>query len=166
MAFPQNPELQTDGSPDNFGSLHHRHLGTGTSSFLKGELVYLNSNVVTVLGAAGALTARTVAGQAQKDDGATAVEQPIKVITPQQRWKIKCTNNGTANYASAFTKGTKYGLYRASNVWYVDLNVTNQDMVIFLEPAINSDEATDGSASSWAFVSFIPSVCQLAGGGD
>jgi len=168
MSFANNPQLQGGESPESaLGRLNHFHTGTGTSAWLSGELVKLSAAtppVATVLGTAGALTATPVAGQAQKADGATAVVQPFIEINPNQKWKIKCTNNGTAAFAGSFRVGTNYGLYLASNVWYADLNVTNQDMVVFLGPALGHGEAADGSESSWGWFSFIPSVCHLSAG--
>ena len=159
MAFANNPKLVN--SPSGVvGELSHTNVGTGTSAFLEGELVYMNAGVVTTVSAsaAGALSSTVIWGQALQDDGASATEVQCQVILPTQIWKIKLTASGTANTAATFTKGVAYGLYHGTNEWYADSDGTAQDMIVYMGPAPSGTESL--TTATWGLFRFVPTYCQ------
>jgi len=159
MGLINNPVLANSGT-SNIAELTHTHVGTGTSAFVAGELIYLNSGVITTMSAAdaGALTAAVIYGQALTDDGAAATEVVVRPIKPNQLWRIKLSASGTANTAASYTLNTKYGLYHSGSTWYADSAVTNQDMIIYVGPS--GEPGKTLSASTWGLFTFLASICQ------
>ena len=157
MAFANNPKLVNSGAGvcDELG---HTHVGTGTSAFVAGELVYLASGVVTVC----ASDAVVIYGQAQEADGASATEVVVSKILPHQIWKIKLydTSDAAVMTADNFYRGKAYGLVLASSVWYVDHDEVTADAVVFQGPALEPGDASDGSDCYWGLFRFLPTVCQ------
>ena len=161
MAYGSNPKLANPGA-GKCEVLNRNLTGVGTIGFLKGEMVYSNAGVATVIGS-GAVTGNLIFGQSLITD-TTAVGQvtPCKVVSSDQLWKIKLINNGTAAFASAFTVGTSYGMYVASNVHYADQYVTSTYcMVRYVEPALQPGDAADGSDCSWGLFRFLDAVCEV-----
>ena len=157
MAYGNNPKLVNSGA-GVLGELSHTHVGTGTSSFVEGELVYSNAGVITVC----ASDAVVIYGQALTDDGASATEVVVRKILPHQLWKIKLydTSDGAVTTADEFTYGKAHGLVLASNVWYVDHDEITADAVVYQGPALEPGDNPDGSDSNWGLFRFLPTVCQ------
>jgi len=161
MAYANNPKLVNSGA-GVVDELSHIHVGTGTSAFLVGELVYSDDGVITVC----ASDAVVIYGQALTADGAAATEVVVKKVLPHQLWKIQLYDTSDAAIKSAdnFTYGKAHGLVLASNVWYVDHDEVTADAVVYQGPALEPGDNTDGSDSYWGLFRFLPAVCQAQTG--
>jgi len=161
MAFTNNPKIVTsaDGQiPEMF-----RGAEAASQSYLTGELVNNVAGAVTVVGTSGAITTGSgiVLGIAQEAaSGVTSTVARVLVIKPGDKVLMRCTNNGTDALSSTGSRGIAYGLYVASNVWYMDFNVKNQDAVVFVDHF--PDVAN--TATYWAIVQFVPNVLQWTTG--
>ena len=161
MAYGSNPKLVNTGA-GVLEELSHTHKGLGSSSFVKGELVYSNAGVITVC----ASDAVVIYGQALTDDAASAAEVVVRKILPHQLWKIKLydTSDGAVTTADEFTVGKAHGLVLASNVWYVDHDEITADAVVYQGPALQPGDKSDGSDCYWGLFRFLSTVCQAQTG--
>ena len=165
MSFVNNPQIAS--TQGGFAPiLLHGLLEANSQSFTTGEIVYSNSGAITVISGTP-FTAATVMGIAQAagtnvTSGNTEIQ--VKMFFPWDVWRIKLINNGTAAYASSFSVGTAYGLYVASNVHYLDVNTTNQDMAVFLGADLKPGDASDGSDCEWGLIRWLPTMCQAITG--
>lgn len=92
----------------------------------KGQIGYLTSGTVTPISSAtGGTTAPYF--MFAEDQTASTSSSDVKVIQllPGCELEVYVTNNGTAAAIGVANRGTAYGLYTASNVTYLDVNVTS-----------------------------------------
>lgn len=92
----------------------------------KGQIGYRSSGLWTPISSATGGTTAPYCMFAEDQDTSTS-SSDVKVIKllPGCELEVYVTNNGTAATIAAANLGTAYGLYTASNVTYVDLNVTS-----------------------------------------
>lgn len=119
-----NPTVLSTPSPQ--GLPLQQILAADSVTWKKGEILYLSSGTVTPVSSAtgGATNPHYIAAEDQNTATSTSTVW-VRKIEPGTRLKMYLTNNGTNALESAFTKGTKYAAYTASNVAYADVNVTS-----------------------------------------
>lgn len=128
-----------------------------SQSFYAGQLVLFSSGVA----AAASDATTTLLGIAMKDAtnvSSANIEIPIYPIYPDDTWLIHCVATGTAKLASAYTQGTRYGLYVASNVAHLDYDETSSDSCIVIEPVDTTNKPY------WMQVRFILANCYFSVG--
>ena len=128
-----------------------------SQSFYAGQLVVFSSGVA----AAASDTTTGLLGIALKDaTNVTSdnIEIPFYPIYSDDDWIIQTTTGGTAKASSDFTQGTKYALYVASNVAYLDYADTSNDSAVFIEPIYRASLTT---GIYWAHVRFLAANCYL-----
>jgi hypothetical protein len=151
MSFFLNPKIVKKGDGGCVAE-YAKVAAAGSSSFLKGELVYLNAGVATVVASNG----QVVYGIAQEDGPVTATTKPtltVEIIRPEDEVEITC--DATVTYAEI---GVKYAVLRASNVHYCDTTDTDNDAMTIVRPVLD----LSGAFTTKAIVHFLPTVCQSA----
>ena len=129
-------------------------LEADSQSFYAGQLVAYSSGVA----AAASDNTTGLIGIAMKDaTNVTSgnIEIPIYPLYSTDLWEIKLTNNGTLSAGSAFTQGTRYALYVASNVAYLDVNDTTNDAAIYI------DDVDPTNRPYWGKAHFLQAACYL-----
>ena len=151
MSFFLNPKIVKKGDGGCVAE-YAKVAAAGSSSFLKGELVYLAAGVATVVASDGVV----VYGIAQEDGPVTATTKPsltVEIIRPEDEVEITC--NATVTYANI---GVSYAIVRTSNVHYCATSTTNADAMVIVRPVLGFD----GAFTTKAIVHFLPAVCQAA----
>ncbi len=149
MSFYLNPKIVKKGDGGCVAE-YAKVAAAGSSSFLKGELVYLSAGVATVVASNGVV----VYGIAQEDGPVTATIKPsltVEIIRPDDEIEIIC--NATVTYANI---GVSYAVVRTSNVHYCDVGDTDYDAMVIVRPVYGYD----GAFTTKAIVHFLPAVCQ------
>ena len=132
--------------------VHVVHLPSiDTATIKKGDAVYLNAGVVTVL--ADGTTAYGVFGVAAADSTTTSFSFPVYLADPKTVWVGEADATTTAAYP-----GQNYGLIVTSNNMAVSIALTSNTLVkmVGLHPA---DGATTGAGGRVLF-QWKPSAIQ------
>ncbi len=155
MAFLYNPSVINSGG-DEIPEMKI-YPEAADQTYLKGELVQLVAGAVTE----AAASAPAVIGIAQKDaSGTTATDAPVILIKPEYIVRMRFSDGSAAALTSTGVLGAAYDIVLISNAWYVDQSVLNDDKVVLLGHI--PDEV--GTATYWAEVRFLDSVCQYSTG--
>jgi hypothetical protein len=133
------------------------YLEDNSQTFKKGELV--KSATTGAINTCDANPVVQILGIAQLDaTNVTSgnITMPVEVINPYDIYLMRVSNAGTAALCTTLSLFTKYGITLASNLWTVDNQENDEDVVT----VVGYHYDANGSADYWAYVRFLPAVCQ------
>ena len=143
-----NPIVLSDR--DNNGLAIVPRRATDAQTWKIGEVLRLNSGAVCPLsGATGGTAMYGLAAEAQATATASS-DVKVMVLKTGTRLLAYGTTNGSNAAASAFTVGTKYAGYMASNITYVDSNVTSGGQFKIVEK-LDASDTTDSMPERTAY---------------
>ena len=99
-------------------------LATNSKTWKKGELGYFTSGAVSPVVTTGVTSADCIFADDQSTS-TSATTVWVYLLRPGVRMLIYVSATGVAGTAASATLGTKYGVYGASNITYLDTDTRN-----------------------------------------